>query len=282
MSNSFNSFPSPRKDSLTASMSSTTPPPAITVQETTVGYGDFTAVRGLSVEFPRGQFTCIIGPNGCGKSTLLRALARVLTTTAGTICLDGKEIGSFDRKELSRCIALMAQDASAPEHLTVTELVARGRFAHQGLLGQRSSQDWDKVSQALSTVELGKLADRRLSELSGGQRQRAWLAMALAQDTPVLLLDEPTTFLDLGYQHELLTLIASLNANEHKTVIAVVHDLQQAVRFADHLVALKDGQLVAHGKPTDVVTAELIKSLYGLSAEVTRAGARRHTVIVPD
>ena len=255
---------------------------AVAVQGATITYGDFTAVNNVSVDFPRGKFTCIIGPNGCGKSTLLRAMARVLPTEAGTISLENKEIDSFGRKELSRRIALMAQDAIAPEHLTVTELVARGRFAHLGALGQRSGQDFDKVSQAISTVELDSLADRRMNELSGGQRQRAWLAMALAQDTPVLLLDEPTTFLDLGYQHDLLTLVRNLSENEDKTVIAVVHDLQQAIRFADHIVAMQGGELVAHGNPEDIVTAELIEQLYGLPVEVTRAGRQGRTVIVPD
>jgi len=149
-------------------------------------------------------------------------------------------------------------------------------------LGHRISQDFDKVSQAISTVELDSLADRRMNELSGGQRQRAWLAMALAQDTPVLLLDEPTTFLDLGYQHDLLTLVRNLSENEDKTVIAVVHDLQQAIRFADHLVAMQSGQLVAHGNPVDIITSELIEHLYGLPVEVTKAGQQGRTVIIPD
>ncbi len=255
---------------------------AVSVQNATINYGDFTAVNDVSVGFPRGRFTCIIGPNGCGKSTLLRAIARVLPTDAGTISLDNKSIDSFGRKELSRQIALMAQDATAPEHLTVAELVTRGRFAHLGPLGQRSNDDLDKVSQAISTVELNSLADRRLNELSGGQRQRAWLAMALAQDTPVLLLDEPTTFLDLGYQHELLNLVKNLSKDERKTIIAVVHDLQQAVRFADHIVAMQGGQLVAHGNPVDIITSELIEHLYGLPVEVTKAGQQGRTVILPD
>lgn len=256
-------------------------PSAIDVRNTTISYGEFAAVNNVSVSFPMSRFTCIIGPNGCGKSTLLRAIARVLPLQSGEISVLGRGIDGFKRKELSRQVALMAQDGQAPENLTVSELVARGRFAYQGMFGQRDAEDWLAVEKALETVELTTLADRRVSELSGGQRQRAWLAMTLAQDTPVMLLDEPTTFLDIGYQHDLLNLVASLRREQDKTIVAVVHDLQQAVRFADHIVAMRGGEIVGTGAPQELVTPALIKDLFGLDVEVTRAGQTGQTVIIP-
>lgn len=235
----------------------------------------------LSLAVPQGVVTAVIGPNGCGKSTLLRALARVITPTAGRISVSGVDASALGRKELSRRISLMAQGAVAPDGVTVEELVARGRFPHQGVFHQWSRKDGEIVARALADTGTADLAARRVSDLSGGQRQRVWLALALAQDTPVMLLDEPTTYLDIGHQHQLMSLVRELCRTRGRTMVAVLHDLQQAVRFADHLVVMKDGEVVAAGIPSEIITAGLVSEVFGLEVEITRAGARQDLVVLP-
>lgn len=217
----------------------------------------------LDLALPTGKVTAIVGPNGCGKSTLLAGLARLHKPSGGTVLLDGKAINTLPSREVARRLALLPQDASAPDGLTVAELIRFGRQPHQGMFQQWSTEDQRVVDAALAAAELGELAERSLDSMSGGQRQRAWIAMAIAQDTPLLLLDEPTSALDLGHQIEVFELIRQLAA-AGKTVVMVVHDLSSACRYADNLVAMKGGAILAEGSPVDVVTAELVQALYGV------------------
>nr|WP_237770749.1 ABC transporter ATP-binding protein [Pseudomonas humi] len=228
-----------------------------------MAYGKRPIIEGLDLRLPAGQVTAIVGPNGCGKSTLLAGLARLQKPSGGAVLLDGKAIASLPSKEVARRLALLPQDASAPDGLTVAELIRFGRQPHQGLFQQWSAEDQQVVDAALAAADLGELAERPLESMSGGQRQRAWIAMAIAQDTPLLLLDEPTSALDLGHQIEVFELIRHL-AEAGKTVVMVVHDLSSACRYADHLVAMKGGRVLAEGAPARVVTAELVEALYGV------------------
>jgi iron complex transport system ATP-binding protein len=222
-----------------------------------------TIIDNLDLSIQPGRVTAIVGPNGCGKSTLLAGLARLLKPKAGAVLLDGKAIGELPSKQVARQLALLPQDASAPDGLTVSDLIRFGRQPHQGLFRQWSSDDEAIVAAALTAADLVELAERPLDSMSGGQRQRAWIAMAIAQQTPLLLLDEPTSALDLGHQLEVFELIRAL-ASAGKTVVMVVHDLSQACRYADHLVAMQAGQIIAEGAPADIVTPELVEQLYGV------------------
>jgi ABC-type cobalamin/Fe3+-siderophores transport system ATPase subunit len=233
----------------------------------TLAYDRRVVSAGLDVTIPDGSFTVIVGPNACGKSTLLRALANLLTPHQGSVVLDGAAIGSYRSKEVARRLGLLAQTAVAPDGITVADLVARGRYPHQRLLRQWSPEDESQVSRAMAATGVADLADRAVDELSGGQRQRAWMAMALAQQTSILLLDEPTTYLDIAYQIELLDLCADLN-EQGRTLVAVLHDLNHATRYATHLIAMKAGAVVAEGAPAAVITAELVEDVYGLKCEV--------------
>ena len=222
----------------------------------------------LSTRIPPGRLTVIVGPNACGKSTLLRAFGRVLRPSTGRVALDGAEIGSLSSKRFARAVALLPQSAVAPDGITVGDLVARGRFPHQGLLRQWSKQDEAAVVWALERTLTMPLADRRVAELSGGQRQRVWIAMALAQEAPIMLLDEPTTYLDIAHQIELMELFTHLH-RAGRTLVAVLHDLNQAARFATHLIAMRDGRIVAQGPPAEVLTSELVEGVFGLRCLVT-------------
>lgn len=228
-----------------------------------MGYGSLNIIDGLQLEVPPGQVTAIVGPNGCGKSTLLAGLARLHKLTGGAVLLNGKAIVSLPSKEVARQLALLPQDASAPEGLTVNELVRFGRQPHQGLMSQWSEKDQAIVEAALAAADLVDFADRPLEAMSGGQRQRAWIAMAIAQDTPLLMLDEPTSALDLGHQIEVFELIRQL-AVAGKTIVMVVHDLSSACRYADHLVAMNGGRIIAEGRPSEIVTPDLVERLYGV------------------
>ena len=221
----------------------------------------------LSLAIPDGSFTVIVGPNACGKSTLLRALARLLAPRRGTVYLDGQSIRELRSKEVARRLGLLPQTSIAPDGITVADLVARGRYPHQRLLRQWSPDDERIVASAMADAGVLDLADRLVDELSGGQRQRAWLAMALAQQTPILLLDEPTTYLDIAHQVEVLDLCARLH-EQQRTLVAVLHDLNHACRYATHLVAMRDGQIVAQGDPRQIVTAALVKEVFGLTCRV--------------
>lgn len=246
----------------------------------TLAYDRLVVAEDLTVEIPAGSFTVIIGPNGCGKSTLLRALARTLKPRAGRVLLDGAPMDAMRTKAIARRLALLPQSPIAPEAITVGDLVARGRYPHQGLLRQWSTEDARAVDTAMAATEVTDLRERYVSDLSGGQRQRAWLAMALAQETDLLLLDEPTTFLDIAHQFEVMDLCARLH-EEGRTLVAVLHDLNQAARYGSHVIAMKDGRVVAQGPAEEVVTQDLVRDVFGLAARVVPDPETGTPMVVP-
>ncbi|CAL2073496.1 ferric enterobactin ABC transporter ATP binding subunit [Streptomyces murinus] len=252
----------------------------LTAREITLRYGDRVVATRLSLDIPDGAFTAIVGPNACGKSTLLRAFVRLLRPAEGQVELDGREVGSYPSKELARQIGFLPQDPLAPDDVKVRQLVARGRFPHQSLLSLWSERDERAVTEAMAAAGVTELAGRPVQELSGGQRQRVWIAMALAQQTPYLLLDEPTSFLDITHQYQLLRLLAQLR-DQGRTVIAVLHDINQACRFADHLVAMRDGRVVAEGRPADIVDAALIKDVFDLPSVIVPDPVAATPMVVP-
>ncbi|MFC9438204.1 ABC transporter ATP-binding protein [Nocardia sp. NPDC057030] len=233
-----------------------------------LGYRGRTISDHLSVDIPDGAFTVIIGPNACGKSTLLRALARLLTPEDGAVLLDGKAITAYPAKEVARRIGLLPQSSTAPDGIRVADLVARGRYPHQTLLRQWSRADEAAVTAAMAATGVTDLSARSVDELSGGQRQRVWIAMVLAQETPIILLDEPTTYLDIAHQIQLLDLCRSLNRESGRTVVAVLHDLNHAFRYADHLIAMRDGRVIAAGAPREIATAELVRAVFALGCRI--------------
>lgn len=237
------------------------------VDGATIGYDKRIISEGLNLEIPDCSFTAIIGPNGCGKSTLLRGLARVLAPAHGRVLLDGRAISTYKSKEIARTLGLLPQTSLAPDGIRVADLVARGRAPYQNLIQQWRESDEAAVREALEATHLTELSGRLVDELSGGQRQRAWVAMVLAQDTPIMLLDEPTTFLDIAHQYELMELFRTFH-DDGKTLVAVLHDLNQAARYATHLIAMRDGEVVTAGPPAEVVTPELIENVFGLRALV--------------
>jgi len=258
-----------------------TPAPRLVAENVTLGYGDRVIVEGLDVEIPTGVITTVIGPNGCGKSTMLRALGRLLKPRGGKVLLDGKAIGSMRTKDVARTLGMLPQAPLAPEGLTVADLVARGRHPHQSWIRQWSSDDEGEVARALALTGVADLADRPVDQLSGGQRQRAWISMALAQGTDILLLDEPTTYLDLSHSIEVLDLVDRMHEEMGRTVIMVLHDLNLAVRYSDHLIVMSQGRIVAQGKPQDVISAELLDEVFGLEAAVIDDPVSDRPLIVP-
>jgi len=246
-----------------------------------LSYDDRTVVRDLTVQIPDSGFTVIVGPNACGKSTLLKALARILKPTSGAVYLDHREIHGYSTKEVARRLGLLPQTSIAPGGITVGGLVARGRYPHQRLLRQWSPQDEAAVAAALELTRTRDLADRFVDELSGGQRQRVWLALVLAQETPVLLLDEPTTYLDIAHQIEVLDLCAELHEERGHTLVAVLHDLNQACRYATDLIVMRDGEIVAQGAPQAIVTAELVEATFGLPCRVVADPESGTPMVVP-
>ncbi|WP_280455843.1 ABC transporter ATP-binding protein [Nocardia brasiliensis] len=241
---------------------------ALRADRVRLGYRGRTISDQLSVDVPDGEFTVVIGPNACGKSTLLRALARLLAPESGAVLLDGKSIATYPAKEVARRIGLLPQSSIAPDGIRVADLVARGRYPHQSLLRQWSQADADAVAAAMAATGVAALSARPVAELSGGQRQRVWIAMVLAQDTPVILLDEPTTYLDIAHQIHLLDLCRALHRDSGRTVVAVLHDLNHAFRYAGHLIAMKDGRVVAAGPPKQIVTAELVREVFDLGCRI--------------
>ncbi|CAL9346166.1 MULTISPECIES: ABC transporter ATP-binding protein [Streptomyces] len=247
----------------------------------TLAYERRTIAEDLTVAIPDRSFTVVIGPNACGKSTLLRALSRMLKPAAGTVLLDGRDISSANAKQVARTLGLLPQSSVAPEGISVSELVSRGRYPHQSLLRQWSAEDERVVAEAMASTGVAELADRSVDELSGGQRQRVWIAMALAQQTPLLLLDEPTTYLDLAHQIDILDLCARLHQEEGRTLVAVLHDLNHAARYATHLIAMREGRVVASGPPEEIVTAELVEEVFGLPCRVIDDPETGTPLVVP-
>ncbi|MET7772200.1 ABC transporter ATP-binding protein [Nocardia sp. NPDC005366] len=247
----------------------------------TLGYGDRVIIDGLTLDIASGIVTTVIGPNGCGKSTLLRSLGRLLRPRQGRVVLDGKAISTMKTKDVARVIGMLPQTPVAPEGLTVADLVARGRHPHQTWFRQWSAGDESEVMTALEQTGIADLADRSLDELSGGQRQRAWISMALAQGTDILLLDEPTTYLDLAHSLEVLDLVDRLHDEMGRTVVMVLHDLNMAIRYSDRLIVMRAGRVVAQGPPSDIIDAELLREVFGLRASVLEDPVSGRPMIVP-
>jgi iron complex transport system ATP-binding protein len=241
---------------------------SIHVKGVTAGYGrDPAIIEGIDLEIRAGEVTVLIGPNGCGKSTLLKTVARIVKPRAGTITVEGKDVGRTPAKEMGRTVAYLPQSPVVPASITVEQLVGYGRAPHQSLLGFRSARDIELVDHAIETTGLGELRSKPVSDLSGGQRQRAFVAMAIAQDTPYVMLDEPTTFLDIRHQFDTLDLVRQLNA-AGRTSVVVLHDIAQAARYGHRLVVMRDGRIVAEGKPGDVVTPQMIREVYHVDCDV--------------
>jgi iron complex transport system ATP-binding protein len=258
-----------------------TRPAELRGEHLTLAYDAVEVVTDLSVEIPAGRITAIVGANACGKSTLLRALARLLKPKSGVVHLDGHDIHRLPTKQVARELGILPQQPVAPEGLTVADLVARGRSPHQRWFSQWSEADEEAVVAALEATGTLALATRPVDELSGGQRQRAWIAMALAQGTGIMLLDEPTTFLDLAHQIEVLDLLADLNEQEGRTIVLVLHDLNQACRYAHHLVALRGGRILAEGPPAEVVDTDLVREAFGLEVRVVDDPETGTPMVVP-
>lgn len=254
---------------------------SLSAERLTLRYDDRVVVDGLSVRLPAGRITAIVGPNACGKSTLLRGLGRLIAPAAGRVLLDETDVRELPARELARRLGMLPQSPVAPEGITVADLVERGRSPHQGWFGGRTAADDAAVARAMTATGVAELAGRPVDELSGGQRQRVWIAMVLAQDTPTLLLDEPTTYLDMAHAVEVLDLLVDRNLGEGTTVAVVLHDLDLAARYADHLVAMRDGAVVAEGTPAEVVTEATVERVFGIPARVVPDPVSGTPLVVP-
>lgn len=257
------------------------PRPGLQADKVTLGYTESPVVQELSLSVPTGRISVIVGANACGKSTLLRGMARLLRPSAGRIILNGDDIHRMATSEVAKVLGLLPQAPIAPEAITVADLVSRGRYPHQGWLRRRSGSDDEIVDAAMESAGVLELAERRVDELSGGQRQRVWIAMALAQQTDLLLLDEPTTYLDISHQIEVLDLLVDLNATRGTTIVMVLHELSLACRYAEHLIAMRAGQVVAAGAPADVVDADLVREVFGIDSVVVADPVSGTPSVVP-
>jgi iron complex transport system ATP-binding protein len=245
------------------------------------GYENKTIIDGISLEIPKNKISVIIGANGCGKSTLLKTMAKLIKPSEGDISLDGKEIHKYPPKQLARMLGLLPQSPVVPDGITVADLVGRGRFPHQSLFGGWSKKDYEAVEEAMEFMKIMEFANHDIDELSGGQRQRVWIAMALAQQTDILFLDEPTTFLDITYQVEILDLLTNLNRQYGTTIVMVLHDINLSARYADYLFAVKEGKLVSEGKPAEVLTSDLVKTVFDLDCVVIPDPISDTPLIIP-
>ncbi len=255
--------------------------PSLTISALSAGYGDTQVLSDLALAIPPGKITAIVGANACGKSTLLRTMSRLITPTGGHVLLDGKSIHRMRSKELARIMGLLPQSPIAPEGITVADLVSRGRHPHQGTFSRWTRKDEEAVANALSATRTVELADRPVDELSGGQRQRVWIAMALAQQTELLLLDEPTTFLDISHQVDVLDLLVDLNRAQATTIVMVLHDLNLAARYADYLVAMVEGRLHLAGPPQEVLTEETVRQVFGLQSRIITDPTSGRPIMLP-
>lgn len=250
-------------------------------ESVTLSYDQNIITQDLSIHIPEGKFSVIVGPNGCGKSTLLRAMSRLLEPTSGQVLLNGKNIHALATRDVAKILGLLPQSAIAPDGIKVVDLVARGRFPHQKWFQPWREQDQDAVDAAMKATSITEFAQLNVDQLSGGQRQRVWVAMALAQETPLLLLDEPTTYLDIAHQIELMDLFQDLNRLQGHTIVAVLHDLNHACRYADNLIAMKSGQVVATGTPNDIVTETLIETVFGLPCIILEDPISGTPLVIP-
>ncbi|WP_237225120.1 ABC transporter ATP-binding protein [Rothia nasisuis] len=251
------------------------------INNVTLAYDQRVISKGLTLRVPAQEFTVIVGANACGKSTLLKSLARIIRPTEGTITLDQRDLHSLKSKEVARSVGFLSQNAIAPEKMVVRDLVARGRAPHQSIIRQWSSADYAAVEKAMELTKIAELQHRHIDELSGGQQQRVWIAMVLAQDTETILLDEPTTFLDLRHQIEILELCKKLHREENRTIVAVLHDLNQAVRYATHLIAMNDGAVLAQGPAHDVVTEDTVEKVFGLRTRIIEDPVSGTPLVIP-
>ncbi|MEK3979719.1 ABC transporter ATP-binding protein [Psychrobacillus sp. FSL K6-2836] len=242
----------------------------IETQNLTLSYGESIIINDLNLQIPKGEITVFIGGNGCGKSTLLRSIARLLKPKSGAVLLDGSAISKMASKDVAKQMSILPQSPVAPEGLTVLQLVKQGRYPYQTWLKQWTEEDEEKVRMALKATAIEDLKDRPVDSLSGGQRQRAWIAMTLAQDTDIILLDEPTTYLDMTHQIEILDLLYELNETEKRTIVMVLHDLNLACRYADNIVAIKDREIYAQGKPEHIISCPLVKNVFGMDCQITK------------
>ncbi|MGG7177925.1 ABC transporter ATP-binding protein [Clostridium paraputrificum] len=240
----------------------------ISTKDLNISYGNLDIVKDLNLEIPKGKITTIIGANGCGKSTILKTIARILKPKSGEIFINGKELNSQSSKDLAKVMAVLPQSPQAPSGLTVGELISYGRFPHQNGFGKLKKEDNDIINWALEKTGILEFKDRPIEALSGGQRQRAWIAMSLAQETDILLLDEPTTYLDLAHQLEVLNLLEELNKKEGRTIVMVIHELNNAARFADHMIGVKKGRIVCQGTAHEVMTKENLREIFNIDAEI--------------
>lgn len=237
-------------------------------EQLTIGYSDRVIVENLNLSIPEGKITALVGANGSGKSTILKTMVRIMKPNGGTVYLDGKSIHSQPTKDVAKQLAILPQNPVAPDGLTVSELISYGRFPHQKGFGSLTKEDKEIIRWAVQVTGMNAFSDRPVDQLSGGQRQRAWIAMALAQGTDMLFLDEPTTFLDMAHQLEVLKLLQRLNEEQDRTIVMVVHDLNHATRFAHHMVAIKQGSIVSEGAPEEVMTQEVLREVFGIEADI--------------